>query len=548
MKRPRYLLLVIVLFVCSVTVALDRLFYGTVIFLPEYHGGWDQFRWYAFEYNLRRIKAERRSPPGRPLIVVVGSSIAKYSVQERLLAGAISSRLNRAVDVRMVTHASMLPTDIRYYLPRIRELQPSLVVYLTNPADFDLERYVPPWEVGPAYSRKSAENYIRLRRPMLVFYPGPFALDYTSVLSVSEQLRLHLRQSLLSLRFQDEWIDPWLYNIRTRRGIMHGYLNYQGRKIREGLWREGHTGGCLTVKAAELTADRRLEAEVPAKLAALPDFRIHVFALRENVSHESTASREDCSIPHGAIALPSLRVKRSGWFRLPPVNRNPPGAPDVNEPERYFLLLNHVLDDDGNPLPVKPADPIWLGRGLRLPGNFGMSHPPREDWLVRRRSLEDIRLSHYSPAEARLMFERRIQPPDWREKRHQAVHQLNRLRLAKYITNWVPFTEILQMRDLRFAVSAITPRSRVLIINNPENPLTFEVYGGSRWYRGYLKYLQSLSRENDAVSFVDLKQFLPVNGFSDPHHLTYDGMVRVIPVYARHIITALKAGGVGDGR
>ena len=103
------------------TVALDRLIFDYLIFQPANHSGWDSYRWYNFEWILRdaersfsrlddpdsdtdgtiqsqeahisegqsgpaRAETDPLASPGKPLrIIVLGSSIARYSIQKEIM-------------------------------------------------------------------------------------------------------------------------------------------------------------------------------------------------------------------------------------------------------------------------------------------------------------------------------------------------------------------------------------------------------------------------------------------------------------------------------
>jgi hypothetical protein len=72
-----------------------------------------------------------------------------------------------------------------------------------------------------------------------------------------------------------------------------------------------------------------------------------------------------------------------------------------------------------------------------------------------------------------------------------------------------------------------------LLINNPENPISLDWYKNSLWYEGYLQYLKNL--QNSSVKFIDLKENLRMQDFSDYHHFTYPGMVKMNHIYCEEI-------------
>ncbi len=533
--RVRFLLSFFIIVI--VLLLLDRTLFHAFVFRVENRSGWDSFRWYNFEYHLRELEREReRKTAGPPLVLVVGSSIAKYSVQKRLLEEAIRKRLGEPVQVELLVHASMMPVDLRHYASRIRRLRPRLVLYLTNPADLDLERYLPPWEAGPAYSRLSHLHYLDIRIPLLLFYPGSYALEHLERLGVQRALSLLSREWLEALRFRDRWFDAVKFNLTAGRGVLRSYLYYQGEPLREGVWREGHTGACLTFPASYLDEEGGITLQVMKELRKAKEFHMEFYGTEgpgagELPFAEARAPRL-CALPSGAKLLSRFRPARHGWQRVRT------GA--TGEERWIYMRLSHVTRD-GEPLEAGPGSPVHLGRGVRLPGNFGRSEPVRNDVFVRRRSLEDVRLSLLDDGAYIRDFQRRVQPDTWREPAYRYLWQFNHLRLAKYFLLWYRFDSSLpQVRELERFLSRLEGIP-LLLVNNPENPLTLEEYDDSRWYRGYLAYYRSLERSHPgSFSFVDLRREGRMQMFLDAHHLTYDGMRRMAFRYGTLVAGALR--------
>lgn len=518
---------------------LDRAFYRFGIFLPTFRGGWDQFRWYAFEYHRRQLSWATQSKG--PLVLVAGSSIAKYSVQSKLLEAEIQKlrSADAPASVEMLVHASMLPTDLLHYLPEIVALKPEALVYITNPADLDLERYLPGDEVGPAFAQSEHINYLALRRPMLLYYPGAFAQRFAKELSWEEQVRLRLHGLSPALRFQSEWWDAWLFNYRSVAGPLKSYLNYQGIDIPEGLWREGRTGACFSLPKSAVTKESIWE--VPPDLIQGTGFKLTVFGFParpfngpERGGQTPASSRDSvtCRIPPDAVALGTVTPMRSGWQ---PMDLPPAGAAITN----YFVLLSHVSPNEGGRKSVQHSGPVTAGKGVRLPGQFGLAEPPRNDYLVRRLALEDRWLENLTDTEYIRDFERRVHPIDWRKPENVSVHQFNRLRMAKLQLHWQKFQPILPAEEIRRIAETLPPQTRLIIVNNPENPLTRETYESSNWYHGYLAYMRKLAKRPN-VDFYDFRDRLPMQNFSDAHHLTFGGLEKMAPLYANAIAKALS--------
>ncbi|EMF97667.1 hypothetical protein LEP1GSC137_0350 [Leptospira borgpetersenii str. Noumea 25] len=59
-------------------------------------------------------------------------------------------------------------------------------------------------------------------------------------------------------------------------------------------------------------------------------------------------------------------------------------------------------------------------------------------------------------------------------------------------------------------------------------------YQYSNWYRDHLLFLKDIS--GDGVWFSDLKDSLSMQDFSDYHHFTFPGMVKMNPIYAGEFV------------
>lgn len=215
----------------------------------------------------------------------------------------------------------------------------------------------------------------------------------------------------------------------------------------------------------------------------------------------------------------SLTLEKSGWQKI------------TAGPEPLFFLLSHVLVD-GKRIPVRPDAAVYQGRGVRLPGNLGRSRIDLPDRYVRRQSLEDQILADLNYPAYRADFFARLEADGWQSPEFRHLRQFHTLRLAKYALGWADFQETRQFAYLRQFLTHY--RGPVLLINNPESPLTLSVYRKTVWYAGYLNFLKNLS--NERVRFVNLADFeLPARSFIDAHHLSYQGMELMQEEYARLI-------------
>jgi len=469
---------------------LDHLVYDGLVFSFKDRTGWDAFRWYSFE------RASREARTRQAEILIVGSSVAQYSLQEKSLAR------HTGKSTMMFTHAALMPVDLYHYRQRIEEARPDLLIYIFNAADFDLERLTYPWEAGPLEARSAVHAYLDARHPVSFFYPLEYALHQE--LPLLRRSELFLKGIFHGLRWGQVWREVYAYN-EEWQGPLRRYLNYQGLPVPEGLFREGLTGACFTLAAVQLPQGQLL-LQVPEGLQPVT---VSYYPLRETQD-------ETCRVQ--ATPLGKASLERSGWQKI-----------EVGEGSLFFVL-SHVLPDRRGRAEVRAGGPVYQGRGVRLAGNSGISEMELPDRYVRRESLEDRLLADLSPAAYRADFFARLEADDWQSREFQHLRQFHTLRLAKYALGWTDFQETRQFLYLKEFLTKY--KGRVLLINNPESPLTLSVYRNTAWYEGYLSYLRALS--GNRVTFVDLSGFeLPPQSFIDAHHLSYPGMQSMQEEYAR---------------
>lgn len=534
MGSQKYRFFLIFLILSLLTIGLDRAFFQGLVFRIPHRGSWDEFRWFTFEYQYQKLVREGScSSPHRPCILVVGSSIAKYSIQKEILEKKIREMYGKSVRVELLVHASMHPVDMQYYMKGIKKINPDLILFITNPADLDLARYTPPWEVGPPVSRKSNFDYLKQRVPPDVFYPGRFVWNNWRELDLEEISGKILRGGFYFLSLKGEWLDPVLLAFRTKTGTLKSYLNYQGVDLPDRLWKEGNTGNCVRIPVHALK-DGNLLFQVLESQFVFPDFHIDVFT-----ASPPSDQLDDCLTRPGMEFLQGIKPQKLGWQKVRIKETSSPWI---------FLRMSHTEKVRGTSSPVSPSNPIYAGRGIRLPGDFGREEAVRDLYYQRFPSLEDRRLDELSESRYIQDYEERIQPDDWRSPAKNFLGQLNDNRLGKYMTLWYEFSpEIPQARAIQnwIGAEAVKARIPVLIINNPENPIALEEYGDTRWYEGYLDFYNQLSQENgNLVTFIDLHQTGHMGDFMDPHHLTYNGLVRMAPVYARSIVETMENSGI----
>ena len=118
----RILLFAITLF------AVDQIFFGFLIWRLPNESPWGTNHFFNFIYEKKRIE---RTPKVNPRILIIGSSIAYYSVDRDLLRGYLKEYLS---------YAGMTPLDSFLLREDIDKLKPDLVLYPINFIDLRLHR------------------------------------------------------------------------------------------------------------------------------------------------------------------------------------------------------------------------------------------------------------------------------------------------------------------------------------------------------------------------------------------------------------------------
>lgn len=170
--------------------------------------------------------------------------------------------------------------------------------------------------------------------------------------------------------------------------------------------------------------------------------------------------------------------------------------------------------------------------GVRLTQTFGLDAPKQNMQYNREERFEDLRYIDMDDDTYREYFFYRLLED---LPNRPGIRYLYEIAEAKKRLGGESFRPILHFEYLRkFAERLEQKKIPLLIINNPENPISLEWYSNTNWYKDYLKFLESLQREG--TRFVDWKDVLEMQDFSDFHHFTYPGMEKMNSKYASEII------------
>ena len=463
--------------------ALDRAVFDYLYWKVPNEMEWDTSPWYNFLHYTKNLEFDRENR-----VLIAGSSVALYSA----LPDEIEKGLKKT-SVRFYSHVAMSAADFYYYTDDILDKKPARVVYLFNPADFQLDHFRKKGNTAE-YNMASWMAEYRGRHPVKMYYPGAFVRDYSDVLSRADILNLTSRYVLTVGRYRSFFFDPFDALMERHTRSMKSYHSYTGVIPDEGIWSSGWTPQKFTVSC-----------NVPAG-----EFSSTVYIPEKGW---------DLNVRSQGEMLFSGTFSKKGWQ-------------DISF--RTDRPLEQLEFFSGKSISSRMAGGSPYGReyfyGIRLPQNFCRQEIHDNIAYQRDLFLDDDRFLDMSMEEYKSDYFDRM----YRDaKKRGELWRLNLIARNKTILAQAEFKPWLELEYLARAVRKLSAEGvRVILVNNPENSLELEKYGHSAWYRGYLAYMKSL--EKDGAEFVDLKDYLSdPRYFIDYHHLTMHGARRMTPVYRK---------------
>jgi hypothetical protein len=167
---------------------LDQFFFGFVIWRLPNESPWGTNHFFNFIYEKKRIE---RVPKRKPRILIIGSSIAYYSLDRDLLKLHLKEKIQTEFDVEYLSYAGMTPLDAYLVREDIENLKPDLVLFPLNFIDLRLHRaYV----INPNGTNEAADDKILLLdalnfgdAPQSKFtFPEKAALEFYKILPIEK--------------------------------------------------------------------------------------------------------------------------------------------------------------------------------------------------------------------------------------------------------------------------------------------------------------------------------------------------------------------------
>lgn len=507
MNKNRTNILLVLSFVGSLFI-LDWAFFRKGQYLLPNESPWNTNHFFNFLYEYKRLSGTEKS---KPRILVLGSSIAYYSISAELLSAELKLRTGTEYEIIYLAYAGNSPLYVYLLLDWLFPLEPDLVIYPINFIDYRLHRtYV----MFPEGKNEDVDEQILIRdaltfaeapQSMWVF-PWETVFEVGGSMGMAEKAKYFFAGLFSFYKDQDFYLTN-LQNIYNHRfGRNTSYHAYMGVQIPEGINALGWTG---------------------KKFSFYPIEKMKVG--KEGIWLEITPFL----LQEGKVDL----VFTTDSGRRQVVAFDSPGWKQVFLEPRFFDFKEMVTAELSKVWYANAATGAYLDyhmdpMGVRLQQTFGLSTPPKNEQYTRPKRSEDFRYVGMDDAKYESYFYYRLL--EGLELR-PGIGYLVALEKAKKRIAQEKFRPVFHFSYLK-KISQIFEAKGIplLIVNNPENPLSLSWYENSDWYEGYLKFIGSLASQNVHVS--DLRHALPMQGFSDFHHFTYPGMEQMNPIYAKEIV------------
>ena len=465
------------------TLGLDRILVGNLFFYFPNELEWDTSPWYNFLHHRKQIRLDSE----KNTVLVAGSSVALYSA----LPEKIEAKLENA-DVALYSHVAMSAADLYYYADDIVARRPDVLLYLFNPADFQLDHFMEK-NGHYEYSETHWIKEYQTRYPVLMIYPFSFLLEYSPILPGSQILNLLSKSVLKTNRYRQFISDPLHAYAERHFRKARSFHTYTGSVPDNGIWGRGWTNPEFTVDCDLDKGRFRESVYIPVRGSLL-------------------------TIKYKDRELYRILYNTTGWKQID-LSLNLP----VDRIQLQFTTNKTISS--------RVAENMQYGKeyeyGIRLAQNFCKKDMEQNISYSRIKTLEDDRFEGMTIDEYKKDYHDRLYY-NWQNRRE--LYRLWHIRSRKESLARQDFAVWKELEYIeRLSKKMKAAGIRFVVVNNPENPLELDIYAGSKWYNGFLQYFQ---RQKD-ITFYDRKEFVrDIRMFVDFHHLTYHGAVFMASEYA----------------
>ncbi|MGQ2799275.1 hypothetical protein ACT54M_02290 [Leptospira santarosai] len=483
---------------------LDFLFFRVLIWKVPNESPWSSNHFYNFLYEYFALLEKQKS---HPRILIIGSSIAHYSFDREYFRKEIFERTGEEVEVEFLSYAGMTPLDAWLCRNKIAELKPDFVVFPVNFIDWRLHRA---YSLNPSNKNETIDPRILLL-DALDFFEAPqsrFIFPLETAFAFFSELGFARTSEYISASFFGfyRYKDIFWKNLRSlydhRYGRNTSYHGYNGVQIPERVTSLGWTGKKFSFNLTEkMKKEGFLVQIVPEILVSGP---LKITFQKQNM-------------------IRTFSFSEPGWKKIL-----------LDSFGDSILPITAELSNTWIPYYAEGENKDWNydRLGVRLQQTFGTDLPRNGMQYTREERLEDLRYLEMSDLEyskyfnLRLLEDRALRP---------GIGYLIALKDAKLRIREEKFVPVLHFQYLKKFADFLKEKEIPLwIVNNPENPISLDWYKHSNWYEDHLLFLKSTS--GNGVWFSDLKDSLSMQDFSDYHHLTFPGMMKMSPIYAEEFV------------
>jgi len=445
--------------------------------IPKLSGSSDDYA-YQFLSDIRDLQSH---PPRGVRVLAFGSSVAS-AFDPYQIDGLLARRFPDGAEVRRVLRPGMKPSDYRLlWASQLAKIDPAVVVPVFNLVDF----------LNPSFERDLKPDIRYVLPPW-----ETLLARYEYIPGFSEKCEMALASASNLYRFR----KPIRSSIRDHAKWLRSWWRAPDRDRPYGVYADGCTEPRFGVAVT-----RRVEYLVPpAWIAQRGRARIAFdYEGREliGVEHLEPGWKSlDLPLPSDATGLLHGRVE-GGW------------SPRVaGEPDDIRLLGVCLKDPPGATPPARGSAP------LRYPPVAPSDTKP---YLP----MGDARGQEYAAKWNSLLT------ADTEFGKRYRVYRDGKLERAS--KGFEPTEEFVELRDMVREIAA-TGR-RVVMINTPENPILHGVVD-SRFYAGYLAFLESIAASDPRIAFLDAHDRAAPEDLNDWHHVNFIGQLRLGTAVAESLV------------
>ncbi|MCB1190588.1 MAG: hypothetical protein H7A23_19965 [Leptospiraceae bacterium] len=494
-----------VVYILLSIIVLDQFFFNYLIWKLPNESAWNTNHFFNFIYEYRRIK---QTPKSKPRILFIGSSISYYSTDKELLENYLKEKTGNQYDVEYFSYAGMTPLDAYLTFDKIVDLKPDLIVFPINFIDLRLHRaYV----LDPKNQNSSIDEKILLVDALdfLEAQQSKYAFSWEALTAFYPYLNLNQNAKYLAstlfffYRYREIYLKNLQHLYNHRFGRNTSYHGYAGVQIPERINSLGWTGEKFSFYPLSYMQKQGFYIQIVPEILLKGKLVVTITNKNGFKQVEKFAS--------------------SGWKRIQL----------KSEFIQQKSLVTASLSNTWIPYEAKEDrfDHSKDMLGVRLQQTFGLEKPENGQQYTRVERLEDLRYIGMNDSDYENYFYFRLL--DDLEHR-PGIAYLHALKDAKIRVAREPFVPTLHLKYLKmFSELSNKNKIKLLVINNPENPISLSWYEQSNWYEDHINYLRGL--DSRYCKFVDLRNHLKMQDFSDYHHFTYPGMVKMTPIYGNLI-------------